>query len=196
LLIDCDDLCQPNSESRLVVFPPARCQASRLHRLASAALHLLDKSLPISTDQHYTAFPRSHFISKSLAGDLRRSATSASTQSRYDGSLSPGQSDNLNRRASSVGYRGIYAPLSKPSREKRLVVLEPALSDDEDIRCDLKTTNLAKTKYEVLSYAWGDETEKTPILLNGRRFLVTRNLEHALRSLRAVGSDSSLRRAL
>lgn len=131
-----------------------------------------------------------------LVSGLRRSASSASSQSPYGRSLSPGQLENQHRRSASAGSHGSYAPLAKPSQEIRLVVLEPALSDNEEVRCELKTVDIATAKYEALSYTWGDDTKKTPIILGGGRFLVTKNLEQALRSLRDLGSDPSQKRAL
>jgi hypothetical protein len=95
----------------------------------------------------------------------------------------------------SAGY-DCYKPLANPLTEIRLVILEPALLDGEEIRCELKTTNVASAKYEALSYAWGESTIKTPIILCGERRLVTTNLAHALRSLRTLSSDSGQKRSL
>jgi hypothetical protein len=129
-----------------------------------------------------------------LLNSVRRSA---STQSRYGRSVSPG--DLVNEPSSSIGSQhGRYEYMSLPDSLKkiRLVILQPALSDDEEVRCELETIDISKAKYEALSYAWGDTTDKTPIFLGGGRFLVTKNLEHALRSLRALSSDSKQRRVL
>lgn len=43
--------------------------------------------------------------------------------------------------------------------------------------------------YKALSYTWGDVNDVTPILLNGRPFLATKNLEKALRRLSMLGED-------
>jgi hypothetical protein len=131
-----------------------------------------------------------------VVSDLRRSASSASFQSRYGRSLSFGEFENEHRRSASTVSRGSYTPLERRAQETRLVILEPALSDDEEVRCEWRTVDIQTAKYEALSYAWGDATDKTAFLLGGRRFLITKNLEQALRDLRVLGNDSSQRRAL
>ena len=131
-----------------------------------------------------------------FVGDLRRSASSASFRSRYGRALSPGNVESQHRRSASAETRGSYAPLVRPSQEIRLIILEPALSDAEDVRCELTTGDIRTTRYEALSYAWGDATDKVPILLGGGRFLVTRNLKEALRSLRTLSNDPSHKRWL
>ena len=58
----------------------------------------------------------------------------------------------------------------------RLVTLH-AGKDDGPIDCTLKTVALGKQhEYEALSYVWGDPARNSPIVVNGMRFLVTKNL--------------------
>jgi Heterokaryon incompatibility protein (HET) len=94
----------------------------------------------------------------------------------------------------SSGFR--YTPLTNPLTEIRLAILEPALSDDDEIRCQLHTVDITEAKYESLSYAWGDESVKVPIIFCAQPFLVTANLAHALRNLRFESSDPKKKRAL
>jgi hypothetical protein len=94
----------------------------------------------------------------------------------------------------SSGFR--YTPLANPLTEIRLAILEPALSDDDEIRCQLHTVNIAEAKYESLSYAWGDESVKVLIIFCGQPFMVTANLAYALRNLRFESSDPKKKRAL
>jgi hypothetical protein len=46
-------------------------------------------------------------------------------------------------------------PLANPLIEIRLAILEPTLSDDDEIRCQLHTVNIAEAKYESLYYTHG-----------------------------------------
>jgi Heterokaryon incompatibility protein (HET) len=52
---------------------------------------------------------------------------------------------------------------------------------------DEKRKKYALQNFTALSYTWqtpGEPQTKQPILLNGHRFLITRNLEHAIRNVR------------
>ena len=78
---------------------------------------------------------------------------------------------------------------SEPLLEKvdsiRLVTVEPELSENGLTSCQLKTTAFARRpKYEALSYRWGDESTKKPILVNGIEMAVTTNLWAALQHFR------------
>jgi hypothetical protein len=88
-----------------------------------------------------------------------------------------------------------YGPIDNRLSEIRVVILEPALSEGDEIRCRLEVTDL-NTKYEALSYTWGDATKKSPISVNGSDFEVTTNLENALRNLRRKSNDASQIRKL
>jgi hypothetical protein len=66
----------------------------------------------------------------------------------------------------------------------RLVILESGTEEDE-IRCKIIHTDIYHAgRYEALSYAWGDTTNKMHIVLDNELFEVTQNLESALRNLR------------
>ncbi|KAI0914902.1 heterokaryon incompatibility protein-domain-containing protein [Ustulina deusta] len=83
---------------------------------------------------------------------------------------------------STAAYR--YRPLCPSSDEIRLLTLDPGLDDDE-ISCTLNHYNLTNNpKYEALSYTWGDTTNEGRITVDGRPFVVSANLETALRYLR------------
>lgn len=83
---------------------------------------------------------------------------------------------------SNTQYR--YARLRQDIREIRLVSLLPGLWDDL-ISCVTRIVSLdQKPYYEALSYVWGDLDAVVPIFLDGHSFLITPNLESALRHLR------------
>lgn len=57
--------------------------------------------------------------------------------------------------------------------------------DDEEIECELEQLALdTKPEYYALSYVWGDQYKRRPILVNRQRFDVTANLYDALHHLR------------
>lgn len=68
--------------------------------------------------------------------------------------------------------------------EIRLLVLLPG-QGDEEVRCRLDHVSLlAEPKYETISYAWGDPTQKGTIGCEDGLIQVTLNLRSALRHLR------------
>ena len=68
----------------------------------------------------------------------------------------------------------------------RLIRFEPAQQDNDPLACTLvDVTFTEKPRYDDLSYRWGDEAAKRPIILNRDGFLVEKNLEDALRYLRS-----------
>ncbi|GAB1316503.1 hypothetical protein MFIFM68171_06713 [Madurella fahalii] len=79
----------------------------------------------------------------------------------------------------------LYQPLSLP-REIRLLVLEPGSGADEPVRCRLVHVDLLswRTRYDALSYTWGDPAVRSTILCDGRPTSVTTNLHSALVHLR------------
>ena len=78
----------------------------------------------------------------------------------------------------------IYRPLNRNSREIRLLRLL-AGSACSDIHCVLEHSSCPEaTKYDAISYYWGDECGQKRIFLNGQPHPITRNAEAALRSLR------------
>lgn len=77
-----------------------------------------------------------------------------------------------------------YTPLSNPNSDIRLIDIVYG-RPDEILICQMRTTySEISTKYQALSYTWGDATRKVPIKLNGGDFFITKNLENALRQLR------------
>ncbi|KAM0431860.1 hypothetical protein ACHAPT_005112 [Fusarium lateritium] len=103
-----------------------------------------------------------------------------------------------------------YTPLNPDKREIRLITVEndeellrssahldnidlPQEPHDREtflftwmcrwaVRCTIETVSLDDCpEYIALSYTWGDPTGKIPILLNGARFMVTKNLNQAFR---------------
>ena len=60
------------------------------------------------------------------------------------------------------------------------------------IRCLLKVTSLNAASYKTISYAWGDHSGKSYILVEDRELQVPRNLEVALTYLRKPTEDLEL----
>lgn len=78
---------------------------------------------------------------------------------------------------------GAQQPIIFPD-ELRVLVVEPGSGADE-IRC--RRVNVAqswRTRYDALSYTWGDETQREDIVVDGLRTSVTQNLHSALKHLR------------
>jgi hypothetical protein len=79
----------------------------------------------------------------------------------------------------------LYQPLDSTLSQFRVLNLLPASAFEAAISCELHITSLKdKLDFEALSYVWGDLSIKKPIYVNGQEFLVTANLEAALRRLR------------
>jgi hypothetical protein len=79
-------------------------------------------------------------------------------------------------------YPGL--PLDPDRHELRLLELLPGLKG-QPIRCLLSITSLENApEYEALSYVWGSPTPRKSILLNEIGFVITPNLEIALRHFR------------
>ena len=90
-----------------------------------------------------------------------------------------------------------YRPLGNPESDLRLLQIQPG-EQNENLECTLQTYNFepqlfGEVSYDALSFAWGDATNRAPIFINGRRFLVTPNLEAALRNLRVPKTKESQR---
>lgn len=83
----------------------------------------------------------------------------------------------------------VYKPFPSPEHWFRILVLWPAQKRDDPInKCSLAFELLSsKAKYEALSYAWGDETNKRTIYIEDRPFQVTSNLFGALKECRYSG---------
>ena len=77
----------------------------------------------------------------------------------------------------------IYQPLTVRN-ETRLLVLESGQNSDE-ISCGLLNVLLTwRTRYEALSYTWGDPKITKPVICSGKKIDVTANLHSALHHLR------------
>lgn len=79
-----------------------------------------------------------------------------------------------------------YTPLDPTTDDIRLLILLPGDGDQAEIECLLNHISLAENPlYESLSYAWGDQSEEIgKLILEGKPFPITSNLENALRQLR------------
>jgi hypothetical protein len=88
-----------------------------------------------------------------------------------------------------------YTPLKKPKEDLRLIRIDHG-QENEKLRCIMHTYASDQWRYmtyQALSYTWGDGTRKAPISINGHDFLVTTNLEDALRHLRcSTHSESTM----
>jgi hypothetical protein len=94
-----------------------------------------------------------------------------------------------------LDYR--HRPLGNSGSDLRLLQIQPG-QQNENLECTLQTHSFkpqlfGEVSYDALSYTWGDATSRTPISINGRRFLVTPNLEAALRNLRVPKTKESQR---
>ena len=77
-----------------------------------------------------------------------------------------------------------YKPVDASRGEIRLIELDMD-ENDENVRCKVITTIISNAPaYEALSYTWGSQEGKLPILLNGQRHDITPNLHVALINLR------------
>jgi hypothetical protein len=78
-----------------------------------------------------------------------------------------------------------HQDLDAETKQIRLLCVWPAVRRSAPIECNLEHHSLNKPPpYYALSYTWGDTSERVPILLDGSEFLITRNLESALRQFR------------
>ncbi|KAK8024406.1 heterokaryon incompatibility protein-domain-containing protein [Apiospora rasikravindrae] len=78
-----------------------------------------------------------------------------------------------------------HAPL-EPSDSIRLFHLLPSVKRDAPVRFEMRQVKLnkARSKYEALSYVWGDPSGTYPVFCNGHELLVTRNCYEAMVQLR------------
>ncbi|KAE9378667.1 HET-domain-containing protein, partial [Stipitochalara longipes BDJ] len=77
----------------------------------------------------------------------------------------------------------LYEPLEGPD-SIRLFIIEPGAFDDPIGGILVHATIKFEFPYLALSYVWGDQTSKVPISVNMQEFLVTKNLEMAIRRVR------------
>ncbi len=82
-----------------------------------------------------------------------------------------------------------YEPLLEPDAI-RLIILQPAVHDSDELQCSLIHTSLSQCEddifdhYTALSYVWGDGIDRRTISLDDSPFSITANLYLALRDLR------------
>jgi hypothetical protein len=85
-----------------------------------------------------------------------------------------------------------YHELDANRDEIRLIALQPE-TPKGPIVVALRTESLLDNpSYEAISYAWGDESVKRPIRIDGVEVSVTANLESALRHMRLQGQTRML----
>jgi hypothetical protein len=80
-----------------------------------------------------------------------------------------------------------YLPLDVSRNEIRLAILKPSCSIKVKVSCTLVHCSLdSEAPFEALSYTWGDASSKRLVLLNGRKFLLTENLDTTLYHLKYI----------
>ncbi|KAE9367971.1 HET-domain-containing protein, partial [Stipitochalara longipes BDJ] len=85
-----------------------------------------------------------------------------------------------------------HKPLSRTTRNSqpfRLLEILPSSDPSSRIECKLHHANLLakRCSFKALSYVWGDPNVKLPIILDSKRYDVTRNCYGALLRLRGLG---------
>jgi hypothetical protein len=86
-----------------------------------------------------------------------------------------------------------YSYTSITTDQIRLILLSPG-SWQDTISCKIHIVNYGTTnQYEALSYVWGNEANKSVILVDDCRVEVTPTLESVLRHLRSVSEERLLR---
>lgn len=88
----------------------------------------------------------------------------------------------------------VYAKLDNTKPEIRVLVLLPSSNFAAPIECQLvhRALHDDSTKYEAISYVWGEPHFSQEIALNGESRLITRNLELALRYFRLSNEARTL----
>lgn len=110
-------------------------------------------------------------------GSSSTGSTGATTESA-PATSAPRSSTSTSRRLD------IYSPLDETRREIRPCRILPFSFNQESISCNLEIVLLnADPNFEALSYVWGDAREHIPIIVNGKRLLVSENLAAAIRDL-------------
>lgn len=89
------------------------------------------------------------------------------------------------RDLSMFGSMFTYIALPDPSKQFRLISLQPS-STDTLINCSLVVHDIADSpRYYAISYHYGDPSAVDTILVNGQETQVNRNCWHALNQVRA-----------
>ena len=89
-----------------------------------------------------------------------------------------------------------YKALDLGRAEIRILALKNASDEAEEIRGSIVHLSLeervaATDRYNALSYTWGEPKMDRQIVIDGRPFFVTKNLESALRQMRKVSSKDA-----
>jgi hypothetical protein len=80
----------------------------------------------------------------------------------------------------------VYETLNHSQPEIRLLEIAPSAAYDDRVQCSITTFSLdEQTEYLALSYVWGEPNETEDILLEGQVMSVRKNLNAALKHLRA-----------
>ncbi|KAF2269610.1 HET-domain-containing protein [Lojkania enalia] len=88
----------------------------------------------------------------------------------------------------SFHLEGLYQPLPS-SRSIRLIRFLPSST----LTCYMITVEVEKAPpYVALSYTWGSQSRRTPILINGFRILISRNLAKAIHAVGAFVKEENL----
>ena len=75
----------------------------------------------------------------------------------------------------------IYHPLDQATNEIRLLTVLPAPSTRDELNCDLRAVALDhRPRFEAISYAWSDISQRQSLVLNGQSCSVSQNLADAL----------------
>jgi hypothetical protein len=71
------------------------------------------------------------------------------------------------------------------SKSFRFLLLEPGTANDTPIECSLVTCDIDDAPpFDAISYTWGAPGQDHVLLCDGKRFPITRNLDHALHNCR------------
>jgi hypothetical protein len=64
--------------------------------------------------------------------------------------------------------------------------------EDDPVHCTLKNVSMCEPYfYQALSYTWSDPSDTASIHMEGQHFNVSRNLEEALKAIRATHQISA-----
>lgn len=79
-----------------------------------------------------------------------------------------------------------YSTLREEHREIRVLEIEPGTFASGMIKANMKHTSIDNPPpYEALSYRWGDPTFSEEMLIDGKRFAITKAAYHLLRAQRS-----------
>jgi hypothetical protein len=83
-----------------------------------------------------------------------------------------------------------YSKLTLGVGAIRLILLQPSYDLEAEIHCSLFTTTLRECEndiaehYVAVSYVWGNQVERSTIIIDGKQMSITASLDCALRHLR------------